>query len=31
LIDGRSRSRVDPSIFFPGFDRTPLGGHSLGR
>jgi len=31
LTDGRSRSRVHPSIFFPGFDRTPLGGQSLGR
>jgi indole-3-pyruvate monooxygenase len=31
LTDGRSRSRVYPSAFFPGFDRTPLGGHSLGR
>jgi indole-3-pyruvate monooxygenase len=31
LTDGRSRSRIHPSIFFPGFDRTPLGGHSLGR
>jgi indole-3-pyruvate monooxygenase len=31
LTDGRSRSRVHPSVFFPGFDRTPLGGHSLGR
>jgi indole-3-pyruvate monooxygenase len=31
LTDGRSRSRVVPSAFFPGFDRTPLGGHSLGR
>jgi indole-3-pyruvate monooxygenase len=31
LTDGRSRSRIRPSIFFPGFDRSPLGGHSLGR
>jgi indole-3-pyruvate monooxygenase len=31
LTDGRCRSRVHPSIFFPGFDRTPLGGLSLGR
>ena len=31
LTDGRCRSRVYPSIFFPGFDQTPLGGHSLGR
>ena len=31
LTDGRCRSRIHPSIFFPGFDRTPLGGHSLGR
>jgi indole-3-pyruvate monooxygenase len=31
LTDGRSRSRVHPSVFFPGFDRTPLGGQSLGR
>lgn len=31
LTDNRCRSRIHPSIFFPGFDRTPLGGHSLGR
>jgi indole-3-pyruvate monooxygenase len=31
LTDGRGRSRVVPSIFFPGFDPTPLGGHGLGR
>lgn len=31
LTDGRGRSRVYPSIFFPGFDQTPLGGHGLGR
>lgn len=31
LTDGRCRSRVHPTIFFPGFDRTPLGGLSLGR
>jgi hypothetical protein len=31
LTDGRSRSSVYPSVFFPGFDTTPLGGHSLGR
>jgi hypothetical protein len=31
LTDGRSRSRIRPSIFFPGFDLTPLGGVSLGR
>jgi indole-3-pyruvate monooxygenase len=31
LTDGRSRSTVYPSLFFPGFDRTLLGGHSLGR
>jgi indole-3-pyruvate monooxygenase len=31
LTDGRCRSRIHPSIFFPGFDRSPLGGHSLGR
>ena len=30
LTDSRSRSRVYPSIFFPGFDTTPLGGVSLG-
>jgi indole-3-pyruvate monooxygenase len=30
LTDGRSRSRIHPSIFFPGFDPTPLGGVSLG-
>ena len=29
--DGRCRSSVDPTLFFPGFDRTPLGGFSLGR
>jgi hypothetical protein len=28
--DGRCRSTVHPSIFFPGFDPTPLGGISLG-
>ena len=31
LTDGRCRSRVHPTVFFPGFDRTPLGGLSLGR
>jgi cation diffusion facilitator CzcD-associated flavoprotein CzcO len=31
LTDGRCRSRVRPSVFFPGFDPTPLGGISLGR
>jgi indole-3-pyruvate monooxygenase len=31
LTDGRGRSRIHPSIFFPGFDVTPLGGVSLGR
>jgi indole-3-pyruvate monooxygenase len=31
LTDGRTRSRVHPSIYFPGFDVTPLGGVSLGR
>jgi indole-3-pyruvate monooxygenase len=31
ITDGRSRSTVVPSIWFPGFDRSPLGGHSLGR
>jgi indole-3-pyruvate monooxygenase len=31
LTDGRSRSRVHPSIFFPGFDLSPLGGNGLGR
>ena len=30
LTDGRSRSRVRPSIFFPGFDQNPNGGQSLG-
>lgn len=30
LTDGRSRSRVHPSIFFPGFDLSPNGGQSLG-
>lgn len=30
LTDGNSRSRIHPSIFFPGFDVTPLGGVSLG-
>jgi len=30
LTDGRARSRIYPSIFFPGFDTTPLGGVSLG-
>ena len=31
LTDGRCRSRVRPSIFFPGFDQSPLGGNGLGR
>jgi len=31
LTDGRSRSSVLPSAFFPGFDPTPIGGLSLGR
>ena len=30
LTDGRSRSRVYPSAFFPGFDMTVNGGLSLG-
>ena len=30
LTDGRSRSRVYPSAFFPGFDVSVNGGHSLG-
>jgi indole-3-pyruvate monooxygenase len=28
--DGRCRSAVEPSLFFPGFDETPYGGMSLG-
>lgn len=31
LTDGRSRSRVYPSAFFPGFDPSVNGGLSLGR
>jgi putative flavoprotein involved in K+ transport len=31
VTNGRCRSRVRPSVFFPGFDPTPLGGISLGR
>lgn len=31
VTDGRCRSTVSPSLFFPGFDVTPLGGVSLGR
>jgi indole-3-pyruvate monooxygenase len=31
LTDGRTRSRVYPSIFFPSFEISPLGGISLGR
>jgi hypothetical protein len=31
ITDGRCRSTVRPSVFFPGFDPTPLGGVSLGR
>jgi indole-3-pyruvate monooxygenase len=31
LTDGRCRSTVTPSLFFPGFDPTPIGGFSLGR
>ena len=30
ITDGRSRSLVYPSAFFPGFDLTVNGGHSLG-
>jgi indole-3-pyruvate monooxygenase len=30
LTDGRSRSRIYPSAFFPGFDMTVNGGLSLG-
>ena len=28
--DGRCRSTVEPSVFFPGFDATPYAGMSLG-
>ncbi len=28
--DGRCRSIVEPTLFFPGFDYTVNGGHSLG-
>jgi len=31
LTDGRSRSRVYPSAFFPGFEVSVSGGLSLGR
>lgn len=31
LTDGRCRSSVAPSLWFPGFDVTPIGGLSLGR
>jgi indole-3-pyruvate monooxygenase len=31
LTDGRCRSVVYPTAFFPGFDPTPIGGLSLGR
>jgi indole-3-pyruvate monooxygenase len=30
VTDGRSRSTVHPSAFFPGFDASPNGGWSLG-
>ncbi|MEX2207079.1 MAG: NAD(P)/FAD-dependent oxidoreductase [Myxococcota bacterium] len=30
VTDGRSRSTVHPSVWFPGFDITPNGGWSLG-
>lgn len=30
LTDGRSRSTVDPTLFFPGFDLSANGGLSLG-
>ena len=30
LTDGRCRSSVEPTLFFPGFDNTIVGGHSLG-
>jgi len=31
VTDGRSRSTVHPTAFFPGFDLSVNGGHSLGR
>jgi indole-3-pyruvate monooxygenase len=31
ITDGRCRSTVEPSLFFPGLEYTANGGHSLGR
>lgn len=31
ITDGRCRSSVEPSLYFPGFDVSAIGGYSLGR
>lgn len=31
ITDGRCRSTVEPTLFFPGFDFSAIGGFSLGR
>lgn len=31
VTDGRCCSTVEPSLYFPGFDITAIGGYSLGR
>jgi hypothetical protein len=31
ITDGSARSTVDPTLFFPGFDVSALGGLALGR
>lgn len=31
ITDGRCRSAVEPTLFFPGFDLSAIGGFSLGR
>jgi indole-3-pyruvate monooxygenase len=31
ITDGRCRSTVEPTLFFPGFDLSATGGFSLGR
>jgi hypothetical protein len=31
FTDGRCRSAIEPTLFFPGFDLSAIGGFSLGR
>jgi cation diffusion facilitator CzcD-associated flavoprotein CzcO len=31
ITNGRCRSAIEPTLFFPGFDLTAIGGFSLGR